>query len=202
MKRVYLTMLSALLVSFLSSCNNLATTPSESSDNASRMITPPSAPLNLIGPRSTIVDGDVIVLYCLGNASGNRYLNGLTSRNGISLAPDCIGVYTGTKWKVCNAGSGFFALECQGNLPGNRYLDGLTSSGATQLAPYFGEIYSGTRWQFALTTVNGQPAYTLKCMGTKEGPRYLDGQTTRNIVTLAPYTDGQYSGTFWAIYKE
>lgn len=194
--------ISLALIGLLSSCDNISSPSSELSTNNARMITPPTAPLNLTGPRASVTAGDIIVLYCLGNASGNRYLNGLTSRNGISLEADCIGVYTGTKWKVLNAGSGYFSLECQGNLPGNRYLDGLTSTGATQLAPNFGEIYSGTRWQFTLTTVNGQPAYTLKCMGTIEGPRYLDGQTTRKIVTLAPYTDGQYSGTFWAIYKE
>ncbi len=38
---------------------------------------------------------------------------------------------------------------------------------------------------------------TLKCLGDKPGPRYLDGRTHNGTVGLAPHTKPPYTGTRW-----
>ena len=40
---------------------------------------------------------------------------------------------------------------------------------------------------------------TLKCLGDKPGPRYLDGRTQNGTVGLAPNMNPPYSGTKWRV---
>jgi hypothetical protein len=40
---------------------------------------------------------------------------------------------------------------------------------------------------------------TLKCLGDKPGPRYLDGRTHNGTVGLAPNTNPPYTGTKWRV---
>ena len=40
---------------------------------------------------------------------------------------------------------------------------------------------------------------TLKCLGDKPGPRYLDGRTHNGTVGLAPHTNPPYTGTRWRV---
>jgi hypothetical protein len=40
---------------------------------------------------------------------------------------------------------------------------------------------------------------TLKCLGDKPGPRYLDGRTQDGTVGLAPHTNPPYTGTKWRV---
>jgi hypothetical protein len=40
---------------------------------------------------------------------------------------------------------------------------------------------------------------TLKCLGDKPGPRYLDGRTHNGTVGLAPHTNPPYTGTKWRV---
>lgn len=40
---------------------------------------------------------------------------------------------------------------------------------------------------------------SLRCLGTTDGPRWLDGRTKDGTVGLAPNTDGIYTGTKWQL---
>ena len=40
---------------------------------------------------------------------------------------------------------------------------------------------------------------TLKCLGDKPGPRYLDGRTDAGDVVLSPTTNKPFTGTRWSI---
>jgi hypothetical protein len=40
---------------------------------------------------------------------------------------------------------------------------------------------------------------TLKCLGDKPGPRYLDGRTQNGTVGLAPNTNPPFTGTKWRV---
>ena len=54
---------------------------------------------------------------------------------------------------------------------------------------------SGAKW--AMTSLN-EDTLSLRCMGTAEGPRFLNGLTVEGKVALAPVTSGVFTGTHWS----
>src|SRR5262249_28407853 len=113
--------------------------------------------------------------------------------------------FSGTKWILRDMGNGAVAFECRGDVNGSRWLDGRTADGTVGLAPNTNPPFSGTRWQ--IIPVPGAPPsaikkiVTLKCLGTIEGPRWLDGRTGNGSVGLAKTTEPPFTGTKWEIQK-
>ena len=91
--------------------------------------------------------GWVIVIRCLGNIDGPRWLDGHTADGTVGLAPNLSPYYTGARWQVADAGEGAVALRCFGNIEGPRLLNGHTADGTVGLAPHLNSYYTGARWQ-------------------------------------------------------
>jgi hypothetical protein len=64
------------------------------------------------------------------------------------------------------------------------------------LAPKTGGRFTGTRWKLH---DRGEGRIQLECLGTAEGPRWLDGVTGDATVGLTD--DDTLSGTFWKVRK-
>ncbi len=146
--------------------------------------------------QSLLAPGDTVTLRCLGTVDGPRFLDGRTTSGTAGLAADTGPSFSGTKWRVVDAGGGAIALRCLGTIDGPRLLDGRTADGSVGLAPNMEPQFSGTRWQ---VTVVGHRAVQLRCLGTVAGPRFLDGRTADGSVGLAPNTAPPYSGTTWEV---
>ena len=84
--------------------------------------------MRVAGNAAVVQAGNTVSLRCLGNASGPRYLNGMTGNGSIGLAPGLVKPYSGTKWKLYNSAGGSFALFCLGSVTGPRWLDGRTAT--------------------------------------------------------------------------
>lgn len=137
-------------------------------------------------------------LKCLGTLEGPRFLNGITAEARVDLAPSVGGNFSGTIWEVTyDEPASAYRFRCQGNIEGARFLNGLTSEARVNLAPSAGGEFSGTNWE--AVPVPGAPPSTLrfKCLGTIEGPRWLDGRTGDATVGLVDNID--LSGTQWQV---
>src|SRR5271166_836854 len=138
--------------------------------------------------------GWVVVIRCLGNIEGPRWLDGRTANGTVGLAPNLNLPYTSAKWQVTDAGEGAVAFRCLGNIEGPRWLDGRTADGTVGLAPNLNLPYTGARWQ---VTDAGGGAVAFRCLGNIEGPRWLDGRTADATVGLAPNLNLPYTGARW-----
>ena len=148
---------------------------------------------------SVLKPGNNVSLRCLGQIRGPNYpnyLDGRTSDGSVGLAPKLTPKFSGTKWKVFNAGGSAISLQCLGAVDGPRWLDGRTSNGTAGLAPNRNKPFTGTRWE-VVELENG--AIALKCLGDVEGPRWLDGRTGEGTVGLARTTDPPFTGTRWDV---
>lgn len=137
-------------------------------------------------------------LKCLGTIEGSRFLNGITTEARVDLAPSVGGNFSGTIWEVTyDEAASAYRFRCQGNIEGARFLNGLTAEARVNLAPSPGGEFSGTNWE--AVPVPGAPPSTLrfKCLGTIEGPRWLDGRTGDATVGLVDNID--LSGTQWQV---
>jgi hypothetical protein len=143
--------------------------------------------------------GHNVLLRCLGNIPGWRYLDGRTADGTVGLASHLSPNFTGTKWRIVRAGPGVVALKCLGDIQGPRWLDGRTADGTVGLAPNRNEPFTGTRWQVLQVGYNNTNIVILKCLGDIEGPRLLDGRTANATVGLAPTTEGPFTGTGWEV---
>jgi hypothetical protein len=140
--------------------------------------------------------GDLVILECLSQKEGNRYLDGRTKDGTVGLAPKTGRGFTGTKWKVVKLDKGELGFECQGNIKGDRWLDGRTGDESVGLAPKTGGRFTGTRWKLHN---RGDGKIQLECLGEIEGPRWLHGVTGDATVRLTD--DNKTSGTFWKVKK-
>ena len=149
--------------------------------------------------QSLLRAGNDVSLRCLGNVNGPRFLDGRTANATVGLAPDLSKRFSGTKWHVMSGGRGSIVLKCMGNVPGNRWLDGRTAGGTVGLAPNTNQPYTGTHWQVVPLDNSNPNIVGLKCLGTVEGPRWLDGRTGNGSVGLAKTTDPPFTGTKWEV---
>ncbi len=150
-------------------------------------------------PNPIPLSSETVVLKCLRNIEGPRYLDGHTADGTIGLAPSTMLPFTGTSWELNRVSSGLCTLKCLGNIKGPRYLDGHTADGTVGLANDIDQsIHSSTYWELEQPS---ERTGTLKCHGNIEGPRYLDGHTADGTVGLAPESGGTFTGATWRIYK-
>jgi hypothetical protein len=140
--------------------------------------------------------GDLVILECLSEKEGNRYLDGRTGDGTVGLAPKTGGKFTGTKWKVVKLDSGELGFECQGDVEGNRWLDGRTGDGTVGLAKRTGGEFTGTKWKMH---DRGDGKIQLECMGDVDGPRWLEGVRSDGTTKLTH--DKDRSGTHWKVTK-
>jgi hypothetical protein len=145
---------------------------------------------------SPLKPGDLVILECLSEKEGNRYLDGRTGDGTVGLAPKISGKFTGTKWKVVKLEKGDLGFECQGDVEGNRWLDGRTGDGTAGLAPMTGDDFTGTKWK---VHDRGHGKVQLECLGDVEGPRWLEGIRGDAAVKLT--RDKDRSGTHWKVIK-
>lgn len=94
---------------------------------------------------------------------------------------------------------GKYTLECLGD-PRNKgehfFLDGLTRDSRVELAPRVSRYYSGTIWEIIYNEAEG--IYWLKCLGSVEGKRFLNGKITRRRLTLFENAENKLDGgTKW-----
>jgi hypothetical protein len=144
-----------------------------------------------------------IALECLGDIPGNRFLDGHTQDSTVGLAPRTGGRFTGTFWRAHSAGRHFWRLETLGEIPGPAvWLDGRTETASVGLAPDASPPFTGVTWelvQLSQATI-GEGTYTLRALGDKPGPQFLDCHTADGTVGLAPNTQvPPFSGTRWVI---
>ena len=150
-------------------------------------------------PTAIPPSSETVILKCLGNIEGPRYLDGHTADGTIGLAPSTVPPFTGTSWELNQVPSGLYTLKCLGNIEGPRYLDGHTTDGTVGLATDIDQsAHSGTYWELEQSS---ERTGTLKCHGNIEGPRYLDGHTADGTVGLAAEAGGTFTGATWRIYK-
>jgi outer membrane protein assembly factor BamB len=110
----------------------------------------------------------------------NVFLDGRSQDGSVGLAPATTGVFTGTLWKIVEAGGGRFNLISQGTAPGPKVLnagDGTVGLVATTGGGIFGG--AGTRWLihrlnfhnrlYALDLANGQVKRSIEIEGTTAG---------------------------------
>jgi len=147
---------------------------------------------------SDLAAGREISFECLGAVAGPRFLDGRTGNGTVGLVPDLRPAFSGTRWRVYNAGPGAFGFKCMGSVEGSRWLDGHTQDGSVGLAPNYRPPFTGTRWQ-AVSDSASPSIVTLRCLGNIEGPRFLDGRTGNGTVGLAANTAPPFSGTRWRI---
>jgi serine/threonine protein kinase len=150
-------------------------------------------------PNPNLLSSETVILKCLGNIEGPRYLDGHTADGTIGLAPFTMPPFTGTSWELNQVPSGLYTLKCLGNIEGPRYLDVHSADRTVGLAPDIDpSTHSGTYWELEQSSGG---IYTLKCHGNIEGPRYLDGHAADGTVGLAPASGGTFTGATWRIYK-
>jgi GH24 family phage-related lysozyme (muramidase) len=137
-------------------------------------------------------------LKCLGAIEGSRYLNGVTAEGRVELAPSAGGDFSGTNWEVVfDEPASAYRFKCLGTIEGPRYLNGVTAEGRVDLAPSAGGDFSGTNWEAVPVPDAPTSTYRFKCLGTIEGPRWLDGRTADGTVGLVDNID--LSGTQWQV---
>jgi Domain of unknown function (DUF1929) len=139
-------------------------------------------------------DGTVI-MKCIGDIEGSRFLDGRTQDGSVGLAPVTTGVFTGTNWKVHKLGELVF-LQCQGQIDGpffQGFLDGRTNSATVGLAPTTADPFTGALW--VMDDQSG--IVTLKSLGSLDGPRFLDGRTQDGSIGLADNPNPPFTGTRW-----
>jgi hypothetical protein len=151
--------------------------------------------LTRVGLATPLQFNQIYSLRCLGNVNGPRYLDGRTADGTVGLVAKLVKPFSGTKWRLVNAGNGTVAFQCRGDVEGRRWLDGRTADGTVGLAPNTGAPFTGTRWQI----IDVPGGVTLKCLGAIEGSRWLDGRTGNGSVGLAKTTDPPFTGTKWEI---
>ena len=152
-----------------------------------------------VGASGDLAAGDTITLQCLSNKPGSQWLNGLTADGQVSLANAFGGdANSGTWWQVAIP-TGPDALSLM-NLGWTRtatvWLDGRTADGSIGLAPSTAPPFTGTSWRAHLVAT-GQ--FTLENLGTRPGPKFLQGVTAKATVDLAAAPT--YTGTRWRIQK-
>lgn len=147
-----------------------------------------------------LAPGHDVSFRCLGTIAGPaRYLDGRTTNGTVGLAPALTKEFSGTKWHVFSAGPGKVRLKCMGVLAGNRWLNGVTANQSVNLAPSVNQPFTGTAWEVVQLDGNNPDIVSLKCLGSTEGPRWLDGRTANGTVGLAPKTDPPFTGTRWQV---
>jgi hypothetical protein len=120
--------------------------------------------------------GDLVILECLSEKEGNRYLDGRTGDGTVGLASKTGGEFTGTRWKVIKLEKGELGFECQGDVDGNRWLDGRTGDGTVGPAPKTGGDFTGTKWKLH---DRGDGTVQLECLGDIKGPAGWAGSRAR-----------------------
>jgi hypothetical protein len=140
--------------------------------------------------------GDVVILECMSEKEGNRFLDGRTREGAVGLAPDTGRKFTGTKWKVVKLDNGELGFECQGDVEGNRWLDGRTGDGTVGLAEKTGGEFTGAKWKMH---DRGDGKVQLECLGDVDGPRWLEGVMSDGTVKLTH--DKDRSGTHWKVMR-
>jgi hypothetical protein len=150
-------------------------------------------------PNPNLLSSETVILKCLGNTGGPRYLDGHTHDGTIGLASFTMPPFTGTSWELNRVPSGLYTLKCLGNIEGPRYLEGHAVDGTVGLATDIDQSsHSGTYWELDQSSERN---YRLKCRGNKEGLRYLDGHTADGTVSLtAPESGETFTGATWRIY--
>ena len=154
----------------------------------------------------TFQNNSRITLECLGTIPGNKFLDGHTKDGTVGLAPTTGGPFTGTFWRAHSAGGRFWRLENLGKIPGPAvWLDGRTENTSVGLAPHTNPPFTGATWEIIeLSQASvGQGTYTLRALGDKPGPQFLDCHTADGTVGLAPNTNvPPFTGTRWVIRTE
>lgn len=137
-------------------------------------------------------------LKCLGTIEGPRFLNGITAEARVDLAPRVGGNFSGTIWEITyDETASAYRFRCQGNIEGARFLNGVTAEARVDLAPSPGGEFSGTNWEAAPVPDAPTSTYRFRCLGTIEGPRWLDGRTGEATVGLVDNIE--LSGTQWQV---
>jgi hypothetical protein len=93
-----------------------------------------------------------LILKCMGDVDGPRFLDGRTGDGSVGLAPITEGNFTGTHWQPLDDGPGRIILKCLGNIDGPRFLDGRTGNGTVGLAPSPEGNFTGTHWEIVDAT--------------------------------------------------
>jgi len=93
-----------------------------------------------------ISDG-IITLKTQGFEPDPRFLDALTARGEVGLAPNTNPPFTGTRWRANEISDGIITLESQVSVPGSRFLDGRTVEGTVGLAPSTDDPFTGTKWR-------------------------------------------------------
>jgi hypothetical protein len=89
----------------------------------------------------------LVVLECLGDIEGPRFLDGRTADGTVGLAPDTDpSIHSGTYWELVQLSESSYTLKCLGVIEGPRYLNGRTADGTVDLAPETGRTFTGATW--------------------------------------------------------
>jgi hypothetical protein len=156
----------------------------------------PSTEAPFTGTRWRVhMEGELVILQCLGELPGVRFLDGRTHNGTVGLSPTTADPFTGTLWEMSPAPGGV-TFKSLGALDGPRFLDGRTNDGTVGLAPNTAPPFTGTLWE-KVNLPNG--AIALRGLGAIQGPRMLDGRTHNGSVGLAPNTNEPFSGTHWRL---
>lgn len=142
--------------------------------------------------------GDVIRLKCLGNDKNStvRWLAGNTKAGTVELVKDKKS--DGAQWLVEKDKDGGLFLRCVDERKGAlRYLDGHAQEGKATLRKNTAD-FTSTRWQLVVKEGN---VVHLKCLGVKDGPRWLYGHTVKGYVDLAEDAKGAQQGADWEVEK-
>ena len=135
----------------------------------------------------------IVALKCLSDIKENRWLDGRTRDGTVGLVPELNKNVPGTKWSMqrmldSKGISQGVAFKCMRPIEGPRWLDGRTKDGSVGLAPGTGGQFTGTRWVINPLDEGNHSIVGLKCLGTIEGPRWLDGRTKNGSVSLTTRT--------------
>jgi hypothetical protein len=157
-------------------------------------------PASVRAARGLPTDGETL-LQCLGHAKGFPFLDGRTRDGTVGLIRRPSPELSGARWKIISTGDGTVALQCRGAVHGPCWLDGRTANGTVGLAPHRNAPFSGTRWQVIWIDAHDENVFALKCLGSTNGSRFLDGRTGVGSVGLAPSTQAPFTGTRWKLAK-
>ena len=160
-----------------------------------------SKSLTTLSSGQELKPGDRILLECMGQAPGSRWLDGRTQNQTVGLAPGTGAPFTGTVWTVGDAGNHRISLRNLGQQPvgaADFFLDGRTRDGTVGMAGSTNPPFTGTGWQIVDA---GNSTFNVHNLGATEGPRWLDGRTGDATVGLAPVTTGVFTGTRWRIHR-
>jgi hypothetical protein len=100
---------------------------------------------------------DVVLLRCLSQPDGPRWLDGRTLDGTVGLAPVTTGIYTGTRWQISCEISNAVALRCLGIRDGPRWLCGKPATNRLKLVYNDGLYDTETMWQVVRVASGGQP---------------------------------------------